>query len=171
MSFAKAFGKSHGLSAELADEYAQFALMKKLCEGRKASYEQLLIDFKRGEFGDIRTAPGQAKAYGNYCRDEMGDDMATVDPPEDLAEETSYPITLTLKERGIATLLAEGVSQEDIAHFVLGVTPSRVCQMVRVIREKLADHEDLTHLRDMLDLEPHRHQLKVSWIKIYETLD
>lgn len=139
IAFGKA--KSKGESDESCEDFAQFVSMK-FFEGRKGTIDQLLVDYFRKTYGDTRFDYGKLKSQSIRSSRDVNDTESNIESLidhgdfEDKGKDTSK-LFLKLPSRYIdcLCLLDNGFTQADIARF-LRISPSRVCQIFKVIRDK-----------------------------------
>jgi hypothetical protein len=127
----------------------------------------LYIDFLRKEFGHTRTENGRIKVAAKRDTAELKESyhQHKGPPPEPKVDGVNIALLLDTNEQYVFEMSSEGASQPQIADF-LGVTPGRISQIMKSIRQKTKDADELAHLKDMLKLSPETSVLSIEWITI-----
>ena len=165
----KKYGKRKGLSEEQAEDYASEAFIR-LFQGRKATIEQLLIDFKRKEFGNSRSK------YFRFRESKTVDELETIgrlDLPcsgvEPCSDETGRDdLHNGFCPTGRGGLIWElvhdcGFEALEIATWY-GISQSRISQILRKVKKEFESHVLLNDLKNKLEDNQKYLELDVDWI-------
>lgn len=179
---AKAFAITRKVKPELAEEFAQEVVLEHAAKGdRGRRLDWQLIDFLRKECGATGSRAGRARSHAGRARAgqtsldapvhmddgeiRLGDMIAAPVPPE----ESPIPAALgrahltRAEERVYVEIVEDEVEQVELAA-VLGVTPSRVCQIFGAAKRKIRDAAALDELLDDYMRDPELSKLEVAWI-------
>jgi len=181
---AIAYAKHRGY-ANIAEDFAQEFLIETL-KGRMISLEYVLIDFLRREYGSLRkggSITGRARSFALLSFHPIRDCEEIDELGRYFAVPQSYVSACRLYDRGRASdegssrddprllgrvgmiidRLLAGDLQQDIA-FSLGVTPSRISQLVKPAKEKLEKENMLREHFEEYKLFPEKSILSIDWI-------
>lgn len=126
-----------GYPFELAEDFSQFCLMKIVCEKRKASLKDLLIDFVRSEFGSFRSENGRLKSRSRHYKAPSYHEMkAQYERPYDKSNEEKCPDVSFLKpqHQHIVQSMYLGFTLTEIAD-VMDCHPANISQKMYSIRQ------------------------------------
>jgi DNA-binding CsgD family transcriptional regulator len=159
----------------IADDFAQEAVIA-WNRGRKATVEQLLIDFLRKEYGGtgLRLSTRRGNRLSHRSLDEeqgdtgrtLGDSIAAPEgDPGAIRDTRQYGVSLNGAEVTVFELIQGGMSQDEIGD-LLGVTPSRICQIFRSVKKKTKDEVMLRDFYDTYNDFKESSELLINWIAI-----
>jgi len=127
--------RSHGyFPRQLEDDFAQFYVMKIVCENRQASANNLLTDFLRSEYGENRCENGRLKSQPKF---DLKDYHKICYQPEKI----DIPFFKDDRKNKIIEMILEDYSFTEIAnHF--GISKSRINQIMKKIKSdwKILNH-------------------------------
>lgn len=154
-----------------AEDFAQDVLIKTLT-GRKATIEQLFIDYLRQHYGDSRSSQFELKRAARFARtDEEGgkenldfvaDSRGFETSASEQFDDFAVSGLLTAGERETYERLAAEERPFEIAA-AMGVSQSRISQIRKNLRKK---HENMAILEtlDEYRLYARKSQFEVDWI-------
>lgn len=163
-NFLYKYGLKKGLRHEHAEEFAQEAFIK--YSNGNTNLNWLIIDFKRKEFGDIRTPAGRNRANANIEFNEfyIGRSNGSLDGNQ--FESLSFDRYLKLDERYLyKEIFEDGFKGKEIAIYY-NVSESRISQKLKLIKNKLSKQKLIDDFWDEYNLDENKSQLKIDWIKI-----
>lgn len=174
----KAHARRQGHS-ELADDFAQEAIIQKAIAGRKTTIQNLFIDFLRKEYGDTRSPGGRARSsamrYGTSLDQKAPGDDATLlhelvaspeRDPEAFGSSWRDAVTFRGRDAVIAELLLDDeASNENVASY-LGVSPSRVSQVMRRVKKEIESSVMFQEVLPEYKSDEDASVLFVDWIKL-----
>jgi len=165
--------------SQLADDFAQEAIIKRVFANRKTTIKNLFIDFLRKEYGDTRTFGGRTRSSAMRCGTSL-DQKASGDDSTLLHELVASPerdagafgfswrngVTFRWRDAVIAELLLDDeVSIENVALY-LGVTPSRVHQVMWRVKKEIESSVMFKEVLPEYKSDPDASILYVEWIKL-----
>jgi DNA-directed RNA polymerase specialized sigma24 family protein len=176
---ARNFAHSKGYG-ELGDDFAQEIFIG-VARGWKQTVEQAFYSFLRDHGGDTRTDKGRARITGRSrtisldapvgdegSNQTMHHDLIAAPPAEqssDLPEATFTELLSGAEDLLYEKIFVDELSQVEVAHG-MGLTPSRVCQLLKPIKKKLIAYGQLEELTERLESEPHFGVFEIEWISI-----
>jgi hypothetical protein len=140
---AKAHFINLGYPEYIADDFAQYYLLKRVCEGRLASIDLILIDFLREEFGSLRSHKGRKKSYALLKAREKEEKADSAEIPED--DKLEIPGGFDVLESYVINRLAHDQTHTDVAE-ELGYSIGQMHHMIKKIRYKAYHRWDWTGL-------------------------
>lgn len=176
---ARKHARARGYSQH-ADDFAQEAIIKLLAD-RRATIDQLFIDFLRHEYGDTRSPGGRGRSRANHTRQSLDEPQNGKEDGLSLHELIAGPGGDTNSERGNwksrvnlrgrDALIFEmrfdlEMSELEIAE-ALGVTESRICQLLNGRIDRAA--KDAVVLQEVASLyhdDEDYSKLEIKWIAI-----
>jgi hypothetical protein len=167
----KRFGRSRGLSPENAEDYASEAFIC-LFRGRKATFDQLLIDFKRKEYGDTRAKSFRVRHAEDVTELERvgGLNHVSLGAQSCSDENRGNNLANDFYISGRAGLIWDlvndcGFKSLEVAD-MFGVKESRICQILKEVKASFEAHVLRKDLIEKLEDDPEYLELKVDWITI-----
>lgn len=135
MGFARNVARRKGYHQHADDFAAEVAI--KTIEGRKASTEQLFVDYLRKEYGDARLASGREKMRDRHAMQELADTVAASTRNSAALEQLCGGFRIYGSSRAILVLYYKwGFHEAEIAN-CYGVTESRICQRLKEIQSSI----------------------------------
>lgn len=136
------YGKSKGLTSNYADDFASESLLK-IIEGRKASFFHYYVDFMRENFvtrsgKEYRFTKDLINNEPGHAREGEDKQLLYVQFDFTAALENEVLLKGIKPERRAVFILKHqwGLELKEIA-FVLGLTESRICQILRIVEDVL----------------------------------
>lgn len=130
---AKSLASKYG-PPEFADDFSQYAL-EMLFKGRKSTLKQLMIDFKRSEFGDYRHPNGIKRKIAYY--DNIN---ATAHPGVEDAHAISFDMMIKgfsgIDRTALVLYYKWSLTLKEIGHS-LGVSEALICVTLKEVHAKL----------------------------------
>lgn len=160
------FAKSRGLRHEHAEEFAQKTFLKVWEKNKTINLNWAITDFKRSEFGDIRTIAGRNKSNANMEFKESCDYKSH--GSSDGSEFENLQIDRYLGHDDLflfKALFEEGYLCKDLSYY-LGLTASRISQKLKTIKGKVANQKIIDDFWEDYCMNEHKSELKIDWIKI-----
>lgn len=165
--------------SELADDFAQEAIIQKAIANRKTTIRNLFIDFLRKEYGDTRTPGGRARSsamrYGPSLDQKAPGDDATLlhelvaspgRDPETFGSAWRDAVAFRGRDAVIAELLLDqDASNESVASY-FGVSPSRISQLMRRIKKEIESSVMFREVLPEYKSDQDASVLFVDWINI-----
>lgn len=163
-NFLYRYGLKKGLRHEYAEEFAQEAFIK--YSNGNTNLNWLITDFKRKEFGDIRTLAGRNRANANIEFNESYHGRSNGSLDGNQFESLPLDRYLKLDERYLyEEIFEDGFEGKEIAIYY-NVSESRISQKLKLIKNKLSKQKLIDDFWDEYNLDENKSQLKIDWIKI-----
>lgn len=167
----KKFGRSRGLSSEQSEDFASESF---ICieRGRKATFEQLLVDFKRKEYGNSRAKSfcvrhaedvTDLERIGGLNHVGLGTQSCS---DEDRGNNLADDFFLTGRTGLIWDLVNRGGFESREIAEMYGVTEARISQILTEGKRAFEAHVLRKDLKDKLEVDADYLELKVDWIQI-----
>lgn len=167
----KKFGRRKGLSEEQSEDYASEAFIQ-LFKGRKATFDQLLVDFKRKEYGDSRSKYFRVRHSKDVTEFERSGGLNHVGPgAEPCSDESgggnpSDDFIPTGRDGLIWELHYRcGFQLAEIGEWY-GVSQSRISHILKRVNKKFKCHALRADLKEKLEVNPNYLELSVDWITL-----
>lgn len=163
----------------LADDFSQEAVLAWI-GGRKATVEQLLIDFLRKEYGSARVrssrkhpsnSPGGSKfnsldqAIGDSDRTRHDITAAPERDPGAIGDTRKFGVSLDGKAAVVCELAGQGYLQNEVGE-ILGFTEYRTSQLMKVVRRKIKEEQLIREKYDEYKDFKETSVLVIDWIAI-----
>ena len=152
---------------QLADDFAQEVILKFLENpDRSSTVDQLFIDYLRGTFGDHRNDLGLAKskAYFNSCSLNDARNIQSGPSPRPESERSAF-LFGGLQGYLYQAYFVNELTEEVIGE-TLGVTGSRVSQLIASMKKMIQDQAILEEGLSRLEGDPKFLTVKIDWITI-----
>lgn len=152
---------------QLADDFAQqiFVYFGEKPD-RGATLDQLFIDYLRGTYGRPGKPGGDARITAELTMVPIDDarDVAIDSEPEFISGQCAF--LFGGREAEIYQHYFVDQEQEQEIARLLGVTPSRICQIIGSMKKQIQNHFLLEEARVRFESEPSFTQMRVDWITL-----
>ena len=175
---AKAYANSKRF-AQHSDDFAQEVYIA-YARGRKATIEQLFVDFLRKEYGDTRSLGGSTKSHARLnglsfdTPKKQGDNEVNLSDiiaspggePDAFGSDWSSKILFTGRIELIASLYLEHNWLQDEIGDLLGVSGSRISQFLKKIKKEIEKAAIFEERFDIYKDDSEYSKLSINWITI-----
>lgn len=166
MKRASDVARQRGYS-ELADDFAQEIATHWLSErGQHQTLDQFFIDYLRAQYGrpGVRSHRSKYEERRNYV--DLDEARNLAEPARDLEPERSFAVLFSGREGEIygAYFIDERTEKSIAADF--GVTESRICQLLKPMKEKIRRHAILLDGYERMEWDESFLSFAIDWVSL-----